>query len=145
MRECVTCQQPAASSDIYCKRCATGETLSGDTIRLAPEQRWEPKASKHDSAKPDISLVPYIALKLEAEALMVGERKYGRYNYTKGHKASQLISAAMRHLLAYYNGEENDPIDGQSHIGSVRACMAMLARQQELGTLIDDRYKPEKP
>ena len=99
------------------------------------------KASKNDGKKADLSLIPYVALKREAEALMVGEVKYGRYNYTKGHKASQLIAAAIRHLQAWNEGEENDPEDGQSHIGAARACTSMLLRQQELGTLIDNRFK----
>ncbi len=101
----------------------------------------EGSASKNDKEKIDLSLIPYVALKAEAQAFMVGEKKYNRYNYTKGHKASQLIAAAIRHLMAYNEGEENDPVDGQPHLGSVRACCAMLLRQAELGTLKDDRFK----
>lgn len=104
----------------------------------------ETRASKNDQEKIDLSLIPKVALEAEALAFMVGEKKYGRYNYCKGHKSSQLIAAAMRHLLAYSEGEELDPKDGQPHLGSVRACVAMLLRQAELGTLIDDRYKGNK-
>lgn len=100
-------------------------------------------ASKHDKEKTDLSLIPMVAMIAEAKALMIGEKKYGRYNYTKGHKASQLVAAAQRHLLAWFEGEELDPQDGQPHLGSVRACIAMLLRQQELGTLKDDRFKGE--
>lgn len=99
--------------------------------------------TKHDQGKPDLSLIPYVALVEEAKAFMIGEKKYGRYNYCKGHKASQLIAAMLRHATAYFNGEEVDPVDGQHHLGSVRACAAMLLRQAELGTLNDDRFKPE--
>lgn len=98
-------------------------------------------ASKHDKAKPDLSLLPKIFLEEVAKAFMVGEKKYGRYNYTKGHKASQLIAAAQRHITAWYQGEENDPVDGQHHLGAAGACMAMALRQAELGTLKDDRFK----
>lgn len=101
-------------------------------------------ASKNDQTKVDLSLIPQIALKEEAKAFMVGEKKYGRYNYTKGHKASQLIAAAVRHLTAYNDGEDHDPVDGQHHLGSVRACCAMILRQLELGTHIDDRFKKEE-
>lgn len=76
--------------------------------------------------------------------MMVGAKKYDRYNYCKGHEASQLVSAAQRHLLAWFNGEENDPVDGQPHLGSVRACIGMLIEQQTLGTLKDNRFKKEK-
>lgn len=98
-------------------------------------------ASKNDQTKADYSLVPPELLEAVARAFMVGENKYGRYNYYKGHKASQLVAAAMRHLTAWMNGEENDPVDGQPHLGSVGACVAMLLKQQKLGTLKDNRYK----
>jgi len=78
-------------------------------------------ASKNDKEKIDLSLIPYVALREESKAFMVGEKKYGRYNYCKGHKASQLVAAAMRHLKAWDEGEELDPVDGQHHLGSVRA------------------------
>ena len=103
----------------------------------------EPKAAKNDTAKLDLSLIPLVGMEAEAKALMVGEKKYGRYNYCKGHKASQLIAAMLRHAMAYSDGEEFDPIDGQPHLGSIKACASMLLRQQQLGTLIDDRFKPE--
>lgn len=100
-------------------------------------------ASKNDQAKADLSLIPLVAMEAAARALMVGEKKYGRYNYYKGHQASQLIAAMERHAKAWMEGEENDPVDGQPHLGSVIACAAMLLQQQKLGTLKDNRYKPE--
>lgn len=104
----------------------------------------EVKAAKNDQAKPDLSLIPYVALEATAKAFMVGEVKYGRYNYCKGHNASQLIAAAQRHLAAWNEGEENDPVDGQPHLGAAMACCAMALRQQQLGTLKDNRYKKEE-
>jgi len=101
----------------------------------------EEKASKNDQAKPDLSLLPNIFLVEVAKAFMVGEKKYGRYNYCKGHNVTQLIAAILRHAAAYNDGEEFDPIDGQHHLGSVGACVAMILRQQELGTLKDNRFK----
>lgn len=100
-------------------------------------------AAKNDQEKIDLSLIPLIAEVEEAKAFMVGLKKYGRYNYCKGHSASQLIAAAKRHMGAWFNGEEYDPQDGQHHLGSARACLAMILRQNELGTLKDDRFKPE--
>ena len=101
------------------------------------------KASKNDQEKADLSLIPLISQLEEARAFMVGEKKYGRYNYCKGHKASQLVAAAQRHLLAWFQGEEHDLIDGQHHLGAVKACISMILRQKELGTLKDDRYNGE--
>jgi Domain of unknown function (DUF5664) len=121
------------SLSYICKKCATMP------CKCALETLKD-RASKNDQAKPDISLLPKVFLESVAKAFMVGEKKYGRYNYCKGHEASQLIAAAQRHLTAWFEGEENDPVDGQPHLGSVGACIAMLLRQQELGTLKDNRY-----
>lgn len=104
----------------------------------------ENSASKNDKEKVDLSLIPLISDIEHAKAFMVGEKKYGRYNYCKGHKVSQLVAAILRHAKAYMNGEEFDKIDGQHHLGSVMACCSMLLRQKELGTLKDDRYKENK-
>lgn len=123
------------------------ELLEPTTI--APTELSEPKpdssksATKNDKQKPDLSLIPQIAMVKLAEAMMVGEKKYGRYNYCKGHNSSQLIAALLRHATAFNDGEDKDPDDGQSHLGSVMACVAMLLRQQQLGTFKDDRYKQE--
>lgn len=103
------------------------------------------RASKNDQEKPDLSLLPKILLEEISKAYMVGEKKYGRYNYCKGHKQSQLIAAAIRHLTAYFEGEECDPIDGQSHLGAAGASIGMLLRQRQLGTSIDDRYFQKVP
>lgn len=111
---------------------------------VQPEVEASQRALKNDQEKPDLSLIPYVAQVAEAKAMMVGAKKYARYNYTKGHEASQLVSAAQRHLLAWFAGEENDPIDGQSHLGSVKACCSMILHQLELGTLIDNRFKKQE-
>jgi len=98
-------------------------------------------AVKHDSAKPDLSLIPFIALKRLAEAMMVGAKKYKRFNYCQGMEVSRQVAAIMRHAALYNDGEDFDA-DGQHHLGSIMANCLMILRQEELGTLIDDRYKP---
>lgn len=118
-------------------------TLETPNYQALAEQAKQSTASKNDKEKVDLSLIPYISQLEHAKAFMVGEKKYGRYNYTKGHKASQLVAAMLRHATAYFNGEDYDPVDGQHHLGSVMACCSMLLRQTELGTLTDDRFKPE--
>lgn len=99
-------------------------------------------AAKNDSSKPDLSLLPRKFLEEVARAFMVGETKYGRYNYCRGIEASRLIAATMRHLSAWNEGEEHDPVDGQHHLGAAGANIAMALRQIELGTLKDNRFKP---
>lgn len=100
-------------------------------------------AAKNDKEKPDLSLIPRTFLEHVSRAFMVGETKYGRYNYCRGHKASQLVAAAQRHISAWNEGEELDP-DGQHHLGAAGANLAMILRQMELETLKDDRYVKSK-
>jgi len=100
-------------------------------------------AVKHDQGKPDVSLVPKELVFETAKALMVGERKYGRHNFTSGFKSSRLISAAMRHLFKYADGENFDQEDGQHHLGAAAACIGMLLKLEALNRLDDDRYKPQ--
>lgn len=100
--------------------------------------------TKHDKGKPDLSLVPRVALDRAAEAFMVGEKKYGRYNYYQGMEASRLIAALLRHATEWMDGANYDTKDGQHHLGSVIACASMILQTEKLGTLIDDRYKSDE-
>jgi len=102
-------------------------------------------AAKNDKEKSDMSLIPRIFLEQVSRAFMVGEAKYGRYNYCKGHKSSQLVAAAIRHITAWNEGEECDPVDGQHHLGAAGANLAMILRQMQLETLKDDRYVFKAP
>lgn len=99
---------------------------------------------KNDKGKPDLSLVPLVALVEEARGFMLGEQKYGRYNYLRGMESSRLVAAALRHILAWECGEDTDPESGASHLGHARCCLAMLLHTQQLGTLKDTRFRPEK-
>jgi len=108
-------------------------------------------ASKNDKLdrKPDYSLIPKIFLDQLAYAMMAGEDKYGRFNYTKGHKLSQLTAAAVRHIKCLEDGDDFDNDCSERvgvsvhHASNVAACMLMLLHQRELGTLMDDRFTPE--
>ena len=103
------------------------------------------KGIKHDSGKPDLSLIPYSALIEAAKGFMLGAQKYGRYNYTEGLEASRLVAAALRHLAAWNQGEDTDPESGASHLGHVICCAAMIIECQRLHTLSDDRFGKAAP
>ena len=132
-------------SQIECKTCGNEFSDSNGCILCeGREVLKKERALKNDKEKPDLSLIPRISHAEHAKALQVGTRKYGRYNYTKGHEASQLMAAMLRHATAWFSGEESDPVDGQHHLGSVMACCSMILHEMELGTMIDDRYKPKQ-
>jgi hypothetical protein len=92
--------------------------------------------------KPSPHFIPPVAIIEEAVAMGLGGSKYGPFNWNdKPIDASTYYSAAMRHLMCWYAGEDLDPETGGSHLGNVRACMAILIDSQATGTLIDDRPK----
>lgn len=96
--------------------------------------------TKHDNGKADLSIVPLVGLEAESRALMFGEKKYGRYNYTQGFEASRLVAACLRHVLAWQDGQNTDPESGLHHLGHARACLSMILHCEQLGTLTDNRF-----
>ena len=115
--------------------------------RLVPPSNYsslkEEKQSgtKHDEGKADLSLLPRVGLEAEARALMFGEKKYGRYNYTMGFDSHRLVAAAMRHIVAYQDGEDLDQESGLSHLAHAKACLAMMIHCISIDTLRDTRRK----
>lgn len=122
---------------MFCNNCYGCKIPCGRNQKEIPVSQGK----KFDTGKPDLSLIPLSALKEEAKGFMLGEQKYGRYNYTKGMEASRLVAAALRHIHAWMDGHDIDPESGASHLGHARCCLAMLLHTQELGTLIDNRFK----
>lgn len=90
--------------------------------------------------KPNVSLVPPASSLYQAQAMMDGAAKYGPYNW-RGNpvKAMVYISAALRHIFAYLDGENIDPVSGVPHIGHGLACLGIIADATETGNLLDDR------
>ncbi len=98
---------------------------------------------KADNGKPKISLIPSVAIKETAKAFTFGADKYGQHNYRKGIAYTRLIDAAMRHILAFADGENNDPESGNSHLGHASANLAMLMDMFERRKDLDDRWSKE--
>lgn len=98
-------------------------------------------AVKYDQGKPDLSLVPAPAMEAMARALAYGETKYGRYNYCKGFTDTRMLSACLRHIFQYLNGENKDKESGLCHLEHAIANLAMLLHCRDLNTLTDNRQK----
>ena len=95
--------------------------------------------------KVSFSKLPAVAIAHGAHAMMDGARKYGPYNWRdKNVIASIYIDAALRHLLDWFEGEEEAADSEVHHLGHAIACCAILLDAQETGNLIDDRPVNEK-
>ena len=100
---------------------------------------------KNDDEKPDLSLFSATWLFGVGSVLTFGKKKYAAHNWRKGIKISRLMAAALRHILAFNNGEDADPESGLSHLDHASCCL-MFAREliETRRKEVDDRYRMEQ-
>lgn len=106
----------------------------------------------YGAAKPDFSLIPPSVLVYLALGWGEGARKYGPYNWRENQvSARTYVAAAMRHLAAFLDGEDIDPVDagpnctagsGLPHLAHALASIGILVDAIETGNVVDDRPKP---
>lgn len=92
------------------------------------------------AVKVPMHLVPPPAIIAEAIVFGLGAKKYGPYNWREKTVSSSVYqAAALRHLMAWWEGEDIDPESGESHLAHARACLAILLDAKVHGKLNDDR------
>lgn len=96
---------------------------------------------KLDAGKLMLELIPPEFLNATARGLGYGAKKYAPGNWAtgKGFDHSRLYGALMRHLNAYWSGEDIDAESGNCHLDHAACMLAFLIahRERRLGT--DDR------
>jgi hypothetical protein len=94
----------------------------------------------YGQAKPPLGLVPGVAMVQLAEAFRDGADKYGAANWrTDAVSSSTYFNAALRHLIAWNDGEECDKVSGVSHLAHAGANLCILMDAMACGKLVDDR------
>jgi len=99
---------------------------------------------KFDGKKPPIHLIPPECIIAIAEVLEMGMAKYGENNWRKDlqHTTwSRTYSSIMRHMLAWFMGEDKDPESGLSHLAHAMTQLMILFIQQKFAPKMDDRWK----
>ncbi|MCH2199756.1 MAG: DUF5664 domain-containing protein [Flavobacteriales bacterium] len=93
--------------------------------------------------KPDPTMVdPQFILEL-SKVLGMGAEKYTRDNWRKGTAYQRRMASAMRHMLAWIEGEDLDPESGLPHLAHAATNCMFLMNWQRRGVGTDDRFKPE--
>lgn len=93
--------------------------------------------------KVPLSTIPFNVIAELGVALLEGAAKYGRHNYRAiGVRASVYYDATMRHLGAWWEGENLDPDSGLSHITKAIASLTVLRDAMMQEKMIDDRPPP---
>lgn len=126
--------------------------------RMAMEPDWKKLEKIANAVKKDTNPKDSIGVKkvpmsgMPAPVLMEcglvklhGDLKYGRYNWRDaGVRSSVYYDACMRHLMAWWEGEDLDPDSGIHHIAHAMTGLAVLRDSQLQGNCNDDRPKPYK-
>ena len=90
--------------------------------------------------KAPMSTVPANVLAEIGVAMLEGASKYGRHNYRAvGVRGSVYYDGVMRHLMAWWEGEDLDPDSGMSHVTKAITSLVVLRDAMMHGKFTDDR------
>jgi len=94
--------------------------------------------------KPRASLLPPVELERVMKHFLIGAEKYGENNWTKGMPLSVYYDSAMRHLHAWWSGDENE--DHAAAAVWNMLCAMWTETNADIikshsGKILDDRYK----
>lgn len=105
------------------------------------EQEADLGGVKFDQGKLRYDLIPPEMLEEAALVLTYGAAKYGARNWEKGMLWSRPFGALMRHMWAWWGGEDSDPETGYSHLSHALCCITFLSAYRRRSIGIDDRHK----
>ena len=82
---------------------------------------------KYDQDKTRWDLMPWDALEPVAQVLTVGAKKYAPDNWKHVPGARwRYFGAAIRHIIAWWGGEKEDPETGLPHLAHAMCCLLFL-------------------
>lgn len=116
------------------------ETTHGQLTEYINKLTPDAGGLKYDNGKPPMSLLDRKWLEGVAQVLGFGANKYAAHNWRKGITYSRLSDAALRHLLAFNDGEDTDPESGLSHLYHASCCLMFLSNMAITKPELDDRY-----
>jgi hypothetical protein len=87
--------------------------------------------TKHDRNKTEWHLLPWVPVQEVVRVLQHGADKYAADNWKHVEPARvRYWNAAMRHMLAWFDGEAQDPGSGCNHLAHAACCMLFLMWHQ---------------
>lgn len=90
--------------------------------------------------KPSLGAIPPAALLHLGQAMVFGAEKYGRMNWREHSVANSVYyDAIMRHLMAWWDGEDRADDSGCHHLAHVMASCAIILDAIEQKNVIEDR------
>ncbi len=99
---------------------------------------------KNDADKLALDLLPPDALEAVGRVLTYGAQKYEPRNWENGMRWGRVYAAVLRHLFAWWRGEEKDQESGLSHL-SHAACGVLFLLAYSLRSLRDPHLGVGEP
>ena len=92
------------------------------------------------ASKAPLNLVPPSSTFYLSKAFADGAKKYGPYNWrSEPVSASVYYAALLRHMQAWWDGEDVAQDSKIEHLAHAMACIAILLDADSVGSLQDDR------
>lgn len=122
-----------------------------ESMRKTAQMEWEdetialraeaPEGRKDDQGKAPYHLLAPELLEGAAQVLAFGAEKYAPRNWEKGMDWHRPFSALMRHMWAWWRGEDKDPETGLSHLSHAACCVMFLTAYEQRKIGNDNRPK----
>jgi len=101
----------------------------------------EPGSYKFDGGKPPMELLSGVALSKTAQVMGFGARKYSANAWRAGMDWSRILDAALRHIMAFSDGEDEDPESGLSHMAHAACNIMFILEYEETHREFDNRHE----
>jgi len=108
---------------------------------MFPGQHKGNDGYKDKEGKIQLSLLPVEALEFIAMVSTQGAKRVAPRNWERGMNWSEVFDALLRHLFAYWRGEDIDPKHGLPHLAHAGFWLLALLDFFIKGRGVDDRPK----
>ena len=99
-------------------------------------------AARHNAGKTEWCLMPLEAIEPIVRVLSFGARKYAPDNWKLGNPWTDTYNSLIRHLVAWRDGEDQDPETGELHLAHIGCNVVFLLMYHLKGWGTDDRKAP---
>lgn len=132
--------------DIIGKSFSAQAPLAFDSIDVAPSSDGkivEGFAPKFDNNKVRVDLLPVNAMMDIAAVFTFGAKKYFANSYRSGETVvwSRTYGSILRHLFAFWNGQDTDQESGLHHLAHAGTQLMILMEHVSTKPEKDDRFK----
>lgn len=110
---------------------------------ISPNNEAPMSGYKADEGKLPYHLLPSDSIEEVLRVLQYGSAKYTPRNWESGMLWSRPFSALMRHMWAWWRGEDRDNETGFSHLAHAGCCVLFLLAYEIRKTGRDDRPTTE--